>query len=412
MICFGESLKLKINMLKEKNILLAVTGGIAAYKASYIIREFIKKGANVKVLMTEASAKFITPITLSTLSKNPVIKDFVKNENTGQWNNHVALGEWSDIMLIAPATANTISKMTTGHADSFLLATFLSAKCPIFVAPAMDLDMYKHESTKDNLKKLSLRKVNIIEPESGELASGLFGEGRLCEPTIIVETIEKFLFKKAPLKNKNILISAGPTYEAIDPVRFIGNHSSGKMGFALAKRASELGAHVTLISGPVSLDSSKEINRIDVVSTKQMFSEIKKHYDNSHIVIMAAAVSDYTIKKPKTQKIKKQNDTINIELIKTIDILNNLGKHKTKQVLIGFALETENEEQNARAKLKNKNLDAIVLNSLNDKGAGFSSDTNKISIISKSNKVLNFELKDKMKVADDILNFVIDLGNL
>ena len=399
-------------MLKEKNILLAVTGGIAAYKASYIIREFVKKGANVKVLMTEASTKFITPITLSTLSKNPVIKDFIKNQNTGEWNNHVALGEWADIMLIAPATANTISKMTTGHADSFLLATFLSAKCPVFVAPAMDLDMYKHKSTTDNLTKLTHRKINIIEPESGELASGLFGEGRLCEPNIIVNKIEEFLLKKAPLKNKNVLISAGPTYEAIDPVRFIGNHSSGKMGFALAKRASELGANVTLISGPVNLNSSKEINRIDVVSTMEMFSEIKKYYDNSHIVIMAAAVSDYTVNTPKSQKLKKQDETINLELIKTIDILNNLGENKKNQLLIGFALETENEQQNAIAKLKKKNLDAIVLNSLNDKGAGFSTDTNKISIISKSNKIINFELKNKIQVADDILKFVIDLETI
>jgi len=399
-------------MLKEKNILLAVTGGIAAYKASYIIREFVKKGANVKVLMTEASTKFITPITLSTLSKNPVIKDFIKNQNTGEWNNHVALGEWADIMLIAPATANTISKMTTGHADSFLLATFLSAKCPVFVAPAMDLDMYKHKSTTDNLTKLTHRKINIIEPESGELASGLFGEGRLCEPNIIVNKIEEFLLKKAPLKNKNVLISAGPTYEAIDPVRFIGNHSSGKMGFALAKRASELGANVTLISGPVNLNSPKEINRIDVVSTMEMFSEIKKYYDNSHIVIMAAAVSDYTVNTPKSQKLKKQDETINLELIKTIDILNNLGENKKNQLLIGFALETENEQQNAIAKLKKKNLDAIVLNSLNDKGAGFSTDTNKISIISKSNKIINFELKNKIQVADDILKFVIDLETI
>ena len=412
MIYSGENLKLKNNMLKEKNILLAVTGGIAAYKASYIIREFVKKGANVKVLMTEASTKFITPITLSTLSKNPVIKDFIKNQNTGEWNNHVALGEWADIMLIAPATANTISKMTTGHADSFLLATFLSAKCPVFVAPAMDLDMYKHKSTTDNLTKLTHRKINIIEPESGELASGLFGEGRLCEPNIIVNKIEEFLLKKAPLKNKNVLISAGPTYEAIDPVRFIGNHSSGKMGFALAKRASELGANVTLISGPVNLNSSKEINRIDVVSTMEMFSEIKKYYDNSHIVIMAAAVSDYTVNTPKSQKLKKQDETINLELIKTIDILNNLGENKKNQLLIGFALETENEQQNAIAKLKKKNLDAIVLNSLNDKGAGFSTDTNKISIISKSNKIINFELKNKIQVADDILKFVIDLETI
>jgi len=399
-------------MLKEKNILLAVTGGIAAYKASYLIRELVKKEANVKVLMTEASTKFVTPITLSTLSKNPVIKDFIKNENTGEWNNHVSLGEWADVMLIAPATANTISKITTGHADSFLLATFLSAKCPVFVAPAMDLDMYKHESTKDNLTKLALRKINIIEPESGELASGLFGEGRLCEPNIIVKKIESFLLNKAPLKNKNILISAGPTYEAIDPVRFIGNHSSGKMGFALAKRAFELGANVTLISGPVNLDSSQKINRIDVENAQQMFSQMKENYENSDIVIMAAAVSDYTIKNPKNQKLKKHNETINLELTKTIDILNYLGKKKNKQILIGFALETENEEQNAIAKLNNKNLDAIILNSLNDKGACFSSEKNKISIISKDNKIINFELKHKTQVADDILNFVIDLVNI
>ncbi len=392
-------------MLVGKNVLLGVTGSIAAYKAAFIIRELIKKGANVRVVMTESACEFITPLTLSTLAKSPVIKDFVKDENTGEWNNHVDLGIWADLMLIAPATANTIAKLVTGHADSFLLATFLSAKCPVFVAPAMDLDMYKHSSTQNNIKILTNRNVQIIFPDSGELASGLIGEGRLVEPEKVIIHLNEYFLEKATLKGKKILITAGPTFESIDPVRFIGNYSSGKMGFALAKVAVDRGADVILISGPVNLETPLGANRVDVKNASQMLEEINKHYKECDVVIMSAAVADYTIKNPAKEKIKKKESVLQIELEKTTDILKYLGSQKSDQILIGFALETENELKNAKRKLEEKNLDAIVLNSLNDKGAGFGSDTNKISIIPRNNKLLSFELKDKLEVAEDILDF-------
>jgi phosphopantothenoylcysteine decarboxylase/phosphopantothenate--cysteine ligase len=393
-------------MLNGKNVLLAVTGSIAAYKSAFIIRELITKGAHVRLIMTESACEFITPLTLSTLAKSPVIKDFVKDDDTGEWNNHVDLGIWADLMLIAPATANTMAKLVTGHADSFLLATYLSAKCPVFVAPAMDLDMYKHPSTQENIQKLIERKVGIIYPESGELASGLIGEGRLAEPENIIEHINQYLLGKASLKGKKVLISAGPTYEAIDPVRFIGNHSSGKMGFSLSKIAIERGAEVTLVSGPVDLDTPHGVNRIDVKSAHQMFNEMKAAYNSVDIVIMAAAVADYTIVNPEDEKIKKKDQSFEIKLEKTIDILNYLGENKQGQILVGFALETENELSNAKEKLRKKNLDAIILNSLKDKGAGFGTDTNKITIIPQNNKIVSFELKEKLKVAEDILDFI------
>ena len=309
-------------MLNGKNVLLAVTGSIAAYKAAFIIRELITKGAHVRLIMTESACDFITPLTLSTLAKSPVVKDFVKNDDTGEWNNHVELGIWADLMLIAPATANTLAKLVTGHADSFLLATYLSAKCPVFVAPAMDLDMYKHPSTQENIKTLIKRKVGIKYPESGELASGLIGEGRLAEPQKIVKQINQYFLDKASLKGKKVLISAGPTYESLDPVRFIGNHSSGKMGFSLSKIASKRGAEVTLIAGPVELQTPEKVKRIDVKSADQMFNAMKAEYANANIVIMAAAVADYTIANPESEKIKKKDQLLEIKLQKTkVDLL-------------------------------------------------------------------------------------------
>ncbi len=392
-------------MLKGKNVLLAVTGSIAAYKSAYIVREFIKKGANVKVVMSESALDFITPITLSTLSKNPVIKDFVKDKDSGEWNNHVNLGIWADIMIIAPATAHTISKLSSGEADSFMLATYLSARCPVFVAPAMDLDMYKHETTKTNLKTLQKNGVYIIEPDSGELASGLDGKGRLKEPEDIVAFVYDYFLEKATLKDNKIIITAGPTYEIIDPVRYIGNHSSGKMGFALAEVAKRRGAEVVLISGPVGLATPEGVDRIDVVSAEDMLKEIKKHFATSNVLIMSAAVADYQPVVISDKKLKKKDEEMSIQLKKTPDILRTLAKLKKKQLVIGFALETNNEKDNAYQKMKNKNLDAIVLNSLNDKGAGFGTDTNKVTLLT-PNKELAFDLKPKIDVAHDIIDFI------
>ena len=395
-------------MLKGKKIILAVTGSIAAYKATYIVRELIKSGASVRVIMTEASCRFITPLTLSTLSKNPVLIDFTKDSETGEWNNHVDMGLWADAFLVAPATANTLSKMVSGHADSFLMATFLSAKCPVFVAPAMDLDMFKHESTKSNLSLLKDRKAEIIAPESGELASGLVGEGRLAEPENIVAYLEAYFAKNQPLLGKKILITAGPTFEPIDPVRFIGNHSSGKMGYAIAARAKELGAEVTLVSGPTALSTPEGVNRLNITTANDLFETCKQNYAAQDIIIMAAAVADYTPKTVSNIKIKKKADDWSIELEKTVDVLKWVGENKLeKQFLVGFALETNNEEENALKKLVKKNLDFIVLNSLQDKGAGFKHDTNKITILTKENKKTEFELKTKDEVADDILQQVL-----
>ena len=392
-------------MLSGKNVLLAITGSIAAYKSAYLIREFIKKGAQVKVIVTEAALQFVTKVTLSTLSKNPVYKDFLKNEETGQWNNHVDLGSWADLMVIAPATANTISDLVSGKGNSFLLTTFLSCNAPVFVAPAMDLDMFKNKSTQFNIKILSERSVEIIEPTEGELASGLEGKGRMEEPDQIVTIISEYFLNKATLKNINILISAGPTYESIDPVRFIGNHSSGKMGFAIANEAQKRGANVELVSGPVNLETPENVIRTNVKTAQQMKKEITDRFKNIDVLIMSAAVADYKPVKEYDNKIKKQEAELNIVLEKTPDILKDLAKIKKKQVVVGFALETENELENARQKMKRKNLDAIILNSLSDNGAGFGYDTNKITLITPS-EIRKFELKTKDLVAKDILNFI------
>ena len=392
-------------MLKGKNVLLAVTGSIAAYKSTYLVRELIKKGSNVKVIQTESSLQFVTPITLSTLSKNPVTKDFIKNEDTGEWNNHVALGEWADMMLIAPATAHTISNLVTGKADSFFLATFLSCSAPVFVAPAMDLDMFKNESTQANLDTLTKRGIYIIDPDEGELASGLEGKGRMKEPEDIVVYLNDYLLSKATLRGKKILVSAGPTYEFIDPVRFIGNHSSGKMGFAIAEEAASRGASVTLITGPVHLSTPKQVYRKDVVSAEEMKNAILHYFDDSDVLIMAAAVADYKPKVVSDEKIKKKNAELSLELVKTDDILKEIVKNKKQQFVVGFALETNNEQENAKQKLVHKNLDAIVLNSLNDTGAGFGHDTNKVTIIT-ANEETTYTLKSKKEVAVDILNFI------
>ncbi len=392
-------------MLKGKNVLLAVTGSIAAYKSTYLVRELIKKGSNVKVIQTESSLQFVTPITLSTLSKNPVTKDFIKNEDTGEWNNHVALGEWADMMLIAPATAHTISNLVTGKADSFFLATFLSCSAPVFVAPAMDLDMFKNESTQDNLNTLTKRGIHIIDPDEGELASGLEGKGRMKEPEDIVVFLNEYLLSKATLRGKKILVSAGPTYELIDPVRFIGNHSSGKMGFAIAEEAASRGATVTLVTGPVHLTTPDQVSRKDVVSAEEMKNTLLHYFDDADVLIMAAAVADYKPKVVSDEKIKKNDAELSLELVKTDDILKEIVKNKKQQFVVGFALETNNEQENAKQKLVHKKLDAIVLNSLNDSGAGFGHDTNKVTIIT-ANEEKSYTLKSKKEVASDILNFI------
>src|SRR6056297_596548 len=359
-------------MLGGKNILLGITGGIAAYKTTFLVRLFIKAGANVKIVLTDSASLFVSPLTLATLSKNPVVSDFIKAEDhTTDWNNHVELGLWADLMVIAPATANTMSKMASGNCDNLLMATYLSAKCSIFFAPAMDLDMYKHPSTVATLKTLQSYGNYMIPATSGELASGLHGEGRMAEPEAIVAFIKNQLRKGLSLTDKKVLITAGPTYEAIDPVRFIGNHSSGLMGFELAKKAAELGAEVILVSGPTHLEiNDPKINLIRVVSTREMYTAVHNHFENVDVAIAAAAVSDYKPKIVAAQKIKKAEENLSLELTKTQDILLSMGEKKTHQKLIGFALETNNELAHAREKLAKKNLDFIVLNSLNDAGAG------------------------------------------
>ena len=395
-----------MSMLSGKKVLLGVTAGIAAYKTAYIVRLFIKAGAEVRVVMTPEAKEFVTPLTLSTLSKNEVVSSFT-NEEGETWNNHVDLGLWADFMLIAPATANTLSKMASGHSDNILLATYLSAKCPVYFAPAMDLDMYKHPSTKESLQKLEEFQNKMIPVGSGELASGLSGEGRMAEPEEIVQFITKDLQAQLPLYQKKILITAGPTYEAIDPVRFIGNHSSGKMGYAIAEEAASLGAEVILVSGPTALQvTHKNIKLVRVTSTQEMYEQVHQYYAEVNVAIAAAAVSDYKPKQIAHQKIKKSDAEISIELEKTQDILLSLGKAKKDQLLVGFALETENEVENAKGKLARKNLDFIVLNSLNDKGAGFQAATNKIKIIY-PDQIKEFGLKSKQEVAKDILNEVI-----
>ncbi|MDX1774795.1 bifunctional phosphopantothenoylcysteine decarboxylase/phosphopantothenate--cysteine ligase CoaBC [Oceanihabitans sediminis] len=398
-----------MSVLGSKNILLGISAGIAAYKTASLVRLFIKAGANVKVVMTPASKDFITPLTLSTLSKNPVHSSFTNEEDDNAiWNNHVDLGLWADYFVIAPATANTMSKMANGVCDNLLLATYLSAKCPVYFAPAMDLDMYKHPSTKASFDKLKSFGNTIIPATSGELASGLVGEGRMAEPEDIVSFIEKDIVSKLPLRNKKILITAGPTYEAIDPVRFVGNHSSGKMGFELAKAAANLGAEVTLITGPTNQKASHSfIQIVPVTSAQDMYEAAHRYFKEVDIAILSAAVADYRPKNIATQKIKKKYTTLTLELEKTKDILASLGEVKTKQFLVGFALETNNELENAKGKLKRKNLNLIVLNSLNDKGAGFKNETNKVTLIDAEENITEYELKSKVEVAIDILNKII-----
>ena len=393
-------------MLSGKNILLGITGGIAAYKTTFLVRLLIKAGANVKVVLTDSASSFVTPLTLATLSKNAVHSSFIKEEDGSvSWNNHVELGLWADIVLIAPATANTLSKMANGTCDNLLMATYLSAKCPVYFAPAMDLDMFKHPTTTATFKKL-LSFGNIMIPAtSGELASGLIGEGRMAEPEDIVDFLNDHLGKGLPLRGKKILITAGPTYEAIDPVRFIGNHSTGLMGYELARNAAKLGAMVYLVSGPSHLTvQHSNIQLIKVTSADEMYAETIDLYKDMDVVICAAAVADYKPKSVAEQKIKKSSEEFSITLVKNKDILYSLGEMKKEQFLVGFALETENEVENAIGKLKRKNLDAIVLNSLNDKGAGFGKLTNKVSFIDKNLDIKTFELKTKAEVASDILN--------
>jgi phosphopantothenoylcysteine decarboxylase/phosphopantothenate--cysteine ligase len=397
-------------MLTGKKIILGVCGSIASYKAAHLVRLLLKAGAEVQVVMTKDALSFITPLTLATLSKKPVLIDYFIPE-TGEWNNHVELGLWADILLIAPASANTLGKMATGICDNLLLATYLSAKCPVYFAPAMDLDMWKHPSTTQNVKQLQSYGNILIQPNAGELASGLIGEGRMAEPEEIIELLQQELKKKLPLVGKKALVTAGPTYEAIDPVRFIGNHSSGKMGFAIAEELYRLGARVTLISGPTSLTlSSKTIKRIDVVSAEDILKATLAEFGQADITVMSAAVADYKPEHVADQKIKKKEQEFSLNLIKTTDILAELGnKKRSDQVLVGFALETENELANAGDKLKRKNLDLIVLNSLNDKGAGFKSDLNKITILDKQLIAETFVLKPKNEVAQDICRKILAL---
>jgi phosphopantothenoylcysteine decarboxylase/phosphopantothenate--cysteine ligase len=398
-----------MSVLSGKKIVLGVSGGIAAYKTATLVRLFIKAGAHVQVIMTPASKDFVTPLTLSTLSKNPVHSTFYNEEDdNAQWNNHVELGLWADLLLIAPATANTLSKMVNGNCDNLLIATYLSAKCPVYFAPAMDLDMYKHPSTVASFHTLKQFGDIIIPAETGQLASGLSGEGRMAEPENIIAFLENDLESKLPLRGKKILVTAGPTYEAIDPVRFIGNHSTGKMGFDIAESAANYGAEVILISGPTHLNTiNPVINLIRVTSAKEMYDACHENFNSVDVAICAAAVADYKPKFVAEQKIKKTEASFTIELEKTQDILASLGKIKQNQFLIGFALETENEIENAKLKIQKKNLDLIVLNSLQDEGAGFGKATNKITFIDKDFIVEPMDLKSKELVANDIMNKVI-----
>ena len=394
--------------LKGKKILLAISGGIAAYKMNYLVRDFVKKGAEVKVILTPSAENFVTKVTLSTLSKNAVYSDFY--DQNGTWNSHVELALWADVLLVAPCTANTLAKMVHGICDNLVIATYMSAKCPVFIAPAMDLDMYAHPSTKENLEKAERFGHHIIPAEFGELASGLEGQGRLAEPETILQKIEDFFTQPLPqshsLDGKTVLITAGPTYEAIDPVRFIGNHSSGKMGFSLAEEAVRRGAKVILISGPTSQKTStKNIEIHRITSAKEMYEQVFKYYEKVDIAIASAAVADYAPKIVAKEKIKKSEEEFTIELVKNPDILKTMGEKKTHQFLVGFALETQNEEENAKSKLQKKNLDMIVLNSLRDEGAGFQKDTNKVKILTHLEQK-EFSLKSKDEVAKDILDFV------
>ena len=393
-------------MLKGKKILLGITGSIAAYKSAILVRLLTKAGAEVKVVMTPSSLQFIAPLTLSTLSKNEVLSALSENDS---WSNHVMLGRWADLMLIAPLTCNTLSKMASGACDNLLMAVYLSSTCPVVVAPAMDEDMWLHASTKFNIKKIASFGDQVIPVENGSLASGLNGAGRMAEPENIITWLEEYFNKTTQLSGKNILITAGPTHEAIDPVRFIGNNASGKMGIAIAMECKKRGANVTLVCGPTSENISADINLIRVKTAAEMYEACHQLFSKTDIAIMSAAVADYTIVNPAENKIKKTSGNISIEFEKTKDILKSLGEIKKKnQLLVGFALETENEKENAISKLKSKNADFIVLNSLNDNGAGFGFDTNKITIFDRSENVFQFEIKSKQEVAVDIINTILN----
>lgn len=396
-------------MMKGKKIVLGITGSIAAYKAAVLARALIKKGAEVQIVITPAGKEFITPLTLSTITSKPVISEFFARRD-GTWHSHVDLGLWADAMLIAPATAATIGKMANGIADNMLITTYLSMKAPVFVAPAMDLDMFAHPSTQKNLDTLRSYGNIIIEPGEGELASHLVGKGRMEEPENIVAVLEDFFAKKSDLAGKKVMITAGPTYEKIDPVRFIGNYSSGKMGYALAECCAERGAEVALISGPVSITAKHpNIRTISVESAEEMYQAATSEFASSDAAILCAAVADFTPETKAEQKIKREKDDLIIKLKPTQDIAAALGKlKKSNQVMVGFALETNDEEEHAKGKLERKNLDFIVLNSLNDKGAGFRHDTNKITIIDKEN-VIEFPLKNKKEVATDIINHLAEI---
>lgn len=396
-------------MLRNKNIILGVCGSIAAYKAAFLVRLLTKAGANVKVILTPDGANFITPLTLATLSKNPVYTQYFEEE-TGVWSNHVELGLWADLMIIAPISANTLSKLSNGICDNLLTAVYLSAKCPVYVAPAMDLDMWKHQSTQENIDRIISFGNTVIAPKEGELASGLYGAGRMAEPEEIVEFLSQSLKAGLPLLGKKIMVTAGPTYEAIDPVRFIGNHSSGKMGIAIADQLYKLGADVTLIAGPTALKTQNPIHRIDITSAQDMLNACTSIFNETDITVMSAAVADYTPKVKVTQKIKKQENDLTLALEKTTDILATLGRTKKEnQILVGFALETNDEENYAKGKLVKKNLDLVILNSLNDQGAGFKSDTNKITIFNKKLEKTVYDLKSKTEVAKDICNEILKI---
>lgn len=392
-------------MLRGKNILVGVTGSIAAYKSAILVRLFVKEGANVKVIMTPSGTDFISPLTLSTLSKNPVLIDFF-NSNSGEWTSHVELGLWADLFIIAPATANSISKFANGICEDLLAAVYLSARCPVIIAPAMDLDMYRHKATSENITTLKRYGNTIIDADHGELASGLIGEGRMAEPEQILGFIKDFFLANQSLIGRKALVTAGPTYESIDPVRFIGNHSSGKMGYHIAEELASRGASVTLVSGPTNQKvNNSNITIHHVTTADEMFMESEKVFSESDIIVLSAAVADYKPIEQATEKIKKHEKSMSLELTKTIDIADTLGKTKrTGQFIVGFALETEHELNNAKEKIKKKNFDLIVLNSLNDKGAGFGYDTNKVTIIDAKGSVKEFGLKSKKNVAKDIID--------
>ncbi len=392
-------------MLVGKKVLLAVCGSIAAYKTAFFVRLLVKAGAEVKVLMTESAKDFVTPLTLATLSKNPALSSFHK-EN-GEWNNHVELGIWADVMIVAPLSANTLSKLAYGACDNLVTATYLSAKCPVIVCPAMDLDMYQHPTTKKNLSLLKSYGNIVIDAEDGELASGLSGEGRMAEPEHIMAELEAFFTRKQSFKDHRVVITSGPTHEPIDPVRFIGNHSTGKMGKAIALEFANRGAKVQFITGPVAHTPNHDNIEVTKVTTaNQMFAAAKAHFRTSTIGVFAAAVADYRPENVASSKIKKKDQKIDFTLIPNPDISKELGAIKDEQITVGFALETNDEEDNALKKLQSKNLDYIVLNSLNHEGAGFAHDTNKVSVFDKNNNIKHFELKNKSEVAKDIVDLL------